>query len=112
MMVSFKGIGQCCATFMGEALEEGCVVKVSAAGTVAQCEADEAFLGVVICAEEDAATVQVGGFAQVKYSGSAPAVGFVSLVADGKGGVQSGEGGKKVWVVDKDETEQTAMILL
>ena len=24
----------------------------------------------------------------------------------------SGESGKKVWVVDKDETEQTAMILL
>mgnify|MGYP006967252064 CR=1 FL=1 len=33
------------------------------------------------------APVQVGGFAQVKYSGSAPAVGFVSLVADGKGGL-------------------------
>ena len=111
-MVSFKGIGQCCATFMGEALEEGCVVKVSAAGTAAACEAGEAFVGMVLCSEKDVATVQVSGFAEVKCSGSAPAVGYVALVADGKGGVQSGEGGKKVWVVDKDETEQTVMILL
>jgi len=111
-MVSFKGIGQWCATFMGEALQEGCVVKVGDAGVAAPCAAGEDFVGVVLCAEKDAAAVQVGGFAQVRWSGAAPDKAYVALVADGQGGVQLGESGRKYWVVDKDESTQSVMILL
>ena len=111
-MVSFKGIGQWCATFMGAQLQEGSVVKVNANGEAAACENGEAFIGAVICTDGEAATVQLGGFAEVSYSGTAPALGYTGLVADGKGGVQAGESGEKHWVVDKDETAQRVMILL
>ena len=40
-MVSFNGIGQWCATFLGENIPEGSVVKVSEAQTVAACGAGE-----------------------------------------------------------------------
>ena len=38
-MVSFNGIGQWCATFLGEDITLGSVVKVSGAQTVAACAA-------------------------------------------------------------------------
>ncbi len=111
-MVSFKGIGQWCATFMGAQLQEGSVVKVSKNGEAVACESGDGFIGAVICIDGEAATVQLGGFAEVTYTGTAPTLGYVGLAADGKGGVQASESGKTYWVVDKDETAQSIMILL
>ena len=114
MKVSFEGIGQWCATFMG-GVTEGHVVKVDSGGCVAGCAAGDPFCGVAVCAREDACTVQMGGFAAVGYSGAAPALGYTALTADGKGGVQSAgeaEGGVSRWVVDRDESGKTVTILL
>ena len=111
-MVSFKGIGQWCATFMGAELSEGSVVKVSAAGEVSACENSDGFIGVVVCTDKDTATVQLGGFAELSYTGTAPELGCVGLAADDNGGVLASESGEKYWVVDKDEAAQTVMILL
>ena len=49
MSVSFHGIGQVCATFLGDGTE-GQVVKMSGKGTVAACSAGESFCGVALCA--------------------------------------------------------------
>ena len=111
MKVSFEGIGQWCATFLGEA-QEGSVVKVDGAGKIAPCEAGDAFCGAVVSAKGDACTVQMGGFATLGYGGEAPALGYTALAADGQGGVQSGESGEKYWVVDRDETGKTVTVLL
>ena len=132
MKVSFEGIGQWCATFMG-GVTEGHVVKVDSGGCVAGCAAGDPFCSVAVCAREDACTVQMGGFAAVGYSGAAPALGYTALTADGKGGVQSagqtgeesggqdsgaaasapaGQAGRSYWVVDRDESGKTVTILL
>ena len=131
MKVSFEGIGQWCATFLGD-VSEGSVVKVSGAGQAAACEAGDPFCGAVVCAGEDACTVQMGGFVTVPYSGTAPAPGYAALTADGLGGVQAAGGaaaaavsedqetaqgttapaGRSYWVVDVDESGRTVTILL
>ena len=85
MSISYEGIGEWCATFVCGAVSEGDIVKVSANGTVGKCTAGDGFCGVVRAVAHDgkACTVQLGGLASVKYSGTAPAVGYAELVADG-----------------------------
>ena len=135
MKVSFEGIGQWCATFEG-GVTEGHVVKVDSGGGAAECEAGDAFCGAAAYVRGDTCTVQLGGFVTVPYSGSAPALGYTALTADGKGGVQAAASGGQAavqaaaeadggqespavsqdavrrWVVDRDEDAQTVTILL
>ena len=113
MSVSFEGVGQVCATFLGDGLTEGHVVKLTGNGTVGNCDAGDPFCGVAICCKDDACTVQVCGFITVGYSGSAPAVGWTALAADGNGGVKAdGDDCRKLPVVDVDATAETVTILL
>ena len=111
MSVSFHGIGQVCATFLGDGTE-GQVVKMSGKGTVAACSAGESFCGVALCAKDDACAVQVAGFVTVTYSGTEPAPGYAALAADGSGGVKIVESGREYLVADADTTAKTVTILL
>ena len=113
MSVSFEGVGQVCATFLGGKLTEGHVVKMTGNGTVGACAADDAFCGAAVCCKDDACTVQVGGFVTVGYTGTAPGVGWKALAADGKGGVKTaGTDGVNCLVTDVDTTAKTVTILL
>ena len=112
MSVSFEGVGQVCATFLGGGLTEGHVVKMSAAGTVSACTDGDAFCGVTMCCKDDACTVLVRGFVTVKYTGTAPEVGLKALEADGKGGVKTAETGVSCLVADVDTIDKTVTILL
>ena len=105
MSVSFEGVGQVCATFLGGKLTEGEVVKVTEIGTVGACAADDGFCGVAICCKDDACTVQVRGFVTVGYSGTAPGMGWRTLAADGKGGVNC-------LVADVDAAVKTVTMML
>ena len=114
MSVSFRGIGQVCATFLGSGTE-GKVVKVSGASTVAPCSAGDDFCGVAVCVKDGACAVQVAGFVTVPYSGeTAPSVGYAMLSADGDGGVTTAEAnaGREFLVVDVDTVAETVTILL
>ena len=62
MSVSFQGVGQVCATFLGGGLSEGAVVKMSGRGTVGACGDGDGFCGMAVCCKDDACCVQVGGF--------------------------------------------------
>ena len=113
MSISFEGVGQVCATFLGGGLAEGQVVKMAGNGTVDACKADDLFCGVALCCKDDACTVQVGGFVTVAYSGTAPAVGWAELAADGKGGVKAASGsGVRCLTADVDTTAKTVTIML
>lgn len=127
MSVSFEGVGQVCATFLSGKLTEGHVVKLTGSGTVGACSAGDSFIGAAICCKDDACTVQVGGFVTVSYSGTAPAVGWCVLTADGNGGVKTTaeaaaaseaagdaatESGRMLPVVGVDTTAKTVTILL
>lgn len=133
MSVSFEGVGQVCATFLGGKLTEGQVVKLTGSGTVGACSAGDSFIGAALCCKDDACTVQVGGFVTVSYTGTAPTVGWCALTADGNGGVKAAaaeaaaleeaggsgtagggktENSRMLPVVSVDTTAKTATILL
>ena len=111
MSVSFHGIGQVCATFLGTGTE-GQVVKVSTAATVAPCEDGNSFCGVALCVKDDACAVQVAGFVTVPYSSTEPTPGYAKLSADGTGGVKTDESGREYLVVSVDTAAKTVTILL
>ena len=117
MSISYQGIGEWCATFGCGAVSEGEIVKVSANGTVAKCTAGNGFCGVVRAIAHDgkACTVQLGGLAEVKYSGTAPAVGYAELVANGTGGVSKpgdNQSGSAYLVLSVDSAAGKAIIKL
>ena len=117
MSISYEGIGQWAATFACDGVSAGQVVKVSANGTVGKCTAGDGFCGVVRAVAHDgkACTVQLGDLASVKYSGTAPAVGFSELVADGSGGVSKpgdNQNGSSYLVLSVDSAAGKAVIKL
>ena len=118
MSISYQGIGEWCAAFhCGANVSEGMVVKAGAAGTAAKCSAQDGFCGVVRAVAHDrkACSVQLGGLAEVKYSGTAPAVGYAELVADGTGGVSKpgdNQSGSAYLVLSVDSAAGKAVIKL
>ena len=114
MKVSYEGIGEVMATFQAATgVAGGQVVKMSDSGKVAACSAGDRFCGVALTPVADYAAVQVSGFAEVRYTGTKPAVGFARLAADGAGGVKvDATNGGEVLVIAVDSTATTAVILL
>lgn len=115
MNISYEGIGEWCATFGCEDVSEGAVVKAADSNAVAACGADEAFCGVVraLARDKKACSVQLGGLAKVKYSGSAPALGLRRLCADGTGGVkETSTGGAEYFVLSADSAAEKIVIKL
>ena len=99
MKVCFEDIGHMSATFAVENGEGGMPVKVCANGTVKACADGEAFCGVMEGKRAGFAGVQLHGFVTLGYTGSAPALGYNELAADGQGGVKVSAGGRKCLVV-------------
>jgi len=102
--VSFEGVGEVAATFHADAaVKAGQVVKLSGSAAVAPCAAGERFCGVAATGcKGGCAGVQTGGFAQVSCADSTVTVGYVSLTADGSGGVKKASGGQEYLVVADD----------
>ena len=101
MAVSFQGFHETAATFdVSGALSEGTPVKMSGNGEVSACAAGDNFCGAALAVREGLATVQLGGYAVLSYSGTAPTVGYNTLVADGAGGVKVLQGGRSLLVVE------------
>ena len=107
MSISYEGIGEWCATFVCGAVSEGDIVKVSANGTVGKCTAGDGFCGVVRAVAHDGKSV--------KYSGTAPAVGYAERMADGSGGVSKpgeNQSGSSYLVLSVDSAADKAVIKL
>ncbi len=118
MSISYQGIGEWCATFACSDVTEGKVIKVSDSKTAALCTAGDIFCGIVKSVGHDgkACSVQLGGLAEVKYSGgSAPEIGYNELVADANGGVavaSDSDAGMNYLVIAVDTAAKTAVIKL
>lgn len=114
MKLSYEGIGQWAATFACGKTAEGEFVKISGGGTVAACGAGDDFCGMVLSVSRggDACSVALGGMVTAGYTGSAPALGWSGLAADGAGGVKTSETGREYLVVDVDTDAQTVTFAL
>ena len=51
--------------------------------------------------------MQVKGFVKTPYSGTAPALGYTALAADGNGGVKAASSGPLRLVLELDTTKKT-----
>ena len=109
MKVSYEGIGQWAATFACGQVSEGEMVKVSASGEVSACSDGDSFCGQVLSVGRDggACAVALGGMVTASYTGTAPALGWSDLQADGSGGVKTASGGRSYLVADVDESGKT-----
>ena len=112
MKVAFDQIGHISATFAADSGEAGQVCKMAGNGKVAPCGAGEEFIGVMEDIRKGCCAVQLHGFAELAYSGSAPALGYAELVADGNGGVKTGTGGRTCLVVSVDTNAMKAIVEL
>jgi hypothetical protein len=111
MNIAFDGIREVVVTFLAtEDTQAGDLVKISDQGTVAPCQAGDKFCGQVLSVEDGAAAVQMGGFLTVNCASGCPALGYVTLAADGAGGVKTADTGREVLVVATDTNALTAVI--
>ncbi len=111
MKAAFEEIGHLAVTFAQAGCAPGKVCKVSQNGAVTPCIAGEKFCGKAEWIRNGFAAVQVEGFAELTYTGTAPGLGFVSLCADGLGGVKTGSG-KEYLVVSVDTAAKNVTIKL
>jgi len=113
--VGFEGLGDLNTTFLSalDSTAEGKPVKISASKTVDVAADAEVFHGKAIKVEKDGAVnVQIGGYVEFPYSGTAPKVGYEKLVSDGAGVKTDGTNGREYLVVMVDEVSKTVGILL
>ena len=114
MRLCYEGIGQWAATFAANQVAEGEAVKISDNGTVSACDAGDLICGVVLAVSHDGSgcTVQLGGMVQLPFTGEAPSTGYVTLAADGNGGVTANEAGRSYLVVEVDSTDNILTMVL
>ena len=111
MNVSFEEIGRLSATFACEQGAAGQLCKLTANGKVAPCADGDRFCGLIECVRQGVAGVQLHGFAEISYTGAAPAVGYANLQANGHGGVKAA-GTQAYLVVSVNTADKTAVIEL
>lgn len=114
MKVSFAGIGEQVVTFEAQAgVAAGKTVKLAANGTVAPCSDGNIPCGIVVSVRDGTAAVAISGYCRVKYSGTAPALGYSPVAADASGGIKAASsGGRQLLVTDVDTQTGTVGIIL
>ena len=113
MAISYEEIGAMCVTATAASTAAaGKVCKLDSGGRAASCTAGDRFCGLVLHVRGGNAAVQVGGFAQVGYTGSVPAMGYTKLSADGSGGGKGDTAGTEYLVAAVDTVKKTVTILL
>ena len=89
---------------------------MSANNTVKNAAGGAAPVGILLNKRSGHGAVQIKGYVQVSYSGSAaPSLGWNSLVADGSGGMRlaaSGETGRNCLVVNLNTADKTMGLFL
>ena len=113
MSISFKGFNEQVLTFRTEAeLTPGTPVKMSESATVAPCADGDKFIGITVSCRDGIAAVQVSGHVTLPYSGTAPELGITAVSAAGESDIKADTDGRAVTVVELDEENSTAGILL
>lgn len=115
MKINLNGINDTIATFYAtENVKKGDLVVLSDGFTVDVAADSGIFIGTCLDVRNGMATVNLFGYAEFPYTGSAPSLGANALAANGKGGVKqaSYSSGRIVLVVDVDTTASVVKFLL
>ena len=112
MRISYEGIGHLAVTMPADDCVAGQVCKVNSSGAAAACGAGTKFCGIAEAVENGMAAVQVEGFVKMGYTGTAPALGYANLAADGSGNVTANSAGNSYLVVAVDTSNNTVVFKL
>ena len=114
MKISMNGFGENMATFAcGGTTVYGSLVKMSDNGTVSPCVSGDVFCGVANSTRNGFAAVQLNGYREIPYTGTAPKVGYQTLAASGAQSVSTvSTGGRSYLVVDVDPNAKTIGMML
>ncbi len=112
MNVCYDGIGYLAVTVPAGSCAADKVCMLSADGEADGCTSGGRFMGLCEEVKQGLAAVQVAGFAKVKYSGTAPALGFTKLAADGNGGISANSNGQEYLVMAVDTAALTVTMKL
>lgn len=97
MSVSFGGMGDMIATFKTSGtVNAGAPVKMQGNGTVQACSNGDRFCGIALSVASDGyATVQLGGYIKMPYSGSNFSLGYAHALAAADGKLKADSGTQK-----------------
>ena len=112
MSVAFYGTQETVLSFEAGAVTPGYPVAISQNNTVANAANGIAPAGVALHVREGIAAVQLHGYAELPYSGTAPALGWTKLTADGTGGMKADGNGISHLVVSVNEAGKTLGLYL
>ena len=116
MSVAFNGMENQVVTFQAGTAETGKPVAMEANNRVKGAPSGIAPVGILLNKRSGHGAVQIKGYVQVPYSGSAaPDLGWTSLVADGSGGMRlaaSGETGRTCLVESLNTAVKTMGLFL
>lgn len=113
LTVSLKGFNEKTATFkVSGDLTAGETVTMADSNTVKACGSGEAIVGVALNVKGEYACVQLAGYAEIPYSGTAPTPGFNILAGDGKKGAAAAQQGRSILVVNVDTAQSVMGIIL
>jgi len=116
MNVSFEGAHETIVTMTtaSASINPQNPVKLNGDGNVTNAALNDVAIGIALQKPAGGIVpVQIGGYIRVRYSGTAPGVGFQSLVADGMGSMASAAtGGRTYLVLDVDTANKWIGIMI
>ena len=115
MSVAFEGMETVVLTFLSGSTTVGFLGAMSGNNTVKNAGAGVAPVGVILNKRNGHVAVQVRGYTELKYSGTAPGLGWNNLVSDGSGGLRlaaTGETGKACLVVNLNTDDKKMGLFL
>ena len=113
MSISFQELAQECVSFeTSGSVQSNQLCCMSANNTVKACTEGSVIHGYILGTRCGAANVAVRGFVTASYSGTAPTVGFCSLVAHNAKTVKVSEGAKEYLVVSVNTANKTVCFLM
>lgn len=113
MKVSFEGIGEQVISFnKASGVSKGSLVKLSANATVAACANGNKFVGVCVNASDSFAEVKTAGYAELAYTGDAPAVGYAALAAAAADKVKADSSGREYLIIKVDTAAHTVGFMM
>lgn len=111
--MDFKGFGENVLTFKCDnTVKAGSCVKIKSSGTVTAAVDSNDFMGVCLNVRNSCAAVQMNGYTEMKYSGSAPNVGYSRLTSAGTGKVKADTSGREYLVIGVDTANTTVGFIL
>ncbi|MEG2234619.1 MAG: hypothetical protein RRZ42_08300 [Oscillospiraceae bacterium] len=111
-MFSFKGFNESMLTFPTDSkIETGVPVKISTDSKAVPCATTDTICGVIAASSIDAASVQLSGYVELPYTGTAPTFGYTNICANAGGGVTVG-GSHIVLVIKVDTTAKICGFIL